>query len=106
MIVKATTEIAITTSRLVYKRGLVARTVGELNIDRIESIAVIQSVCGRIFNYGRLIIRGMGVGEIMLPPIEDPVGVITSYSIHYTKLYDATGILYREFYLLIIIFFA
>lgn len=75
MIVKATTEIAITDSRLIYKRGLIARTVGELNIDRIEGVSVIQSMFGRIFGYGRLIIRGMGVGEILLPPIEDPVGL-------------------------------
>ena len=36
MIIKATTEIAITNKRLIYKRGLIARYVGEMNIDRIE----------------------------------------------------------------------
>ena len=75
MIVKATTEIAITNQRLIYKRGLIARTVAELNIDRIEGVSVMQGINGRIFGYGRLIIRGMGVGEIVLPPIENPVGV-------------------------------
>ncbi|NJN35690.1 MAG: PH domain-containing protein, partial [Saprospiraceae bacterium] len=38
MIDKVTTEIAITNKRLVYKRGLVARAVGEMNIDRIEGV--------------------------------------------------------------------
>lgn len=75
MIVKATTEIAITNTRLIYKRGLIARTVGEINIDRIEGVSVMQGICGRIFGYGRLVIRGMGVGEIFLPPVEDPVGI-------------------------------
>lgn len=74
MVVKATTEIAITNSRLVYKRGLVARQVGEISIDRIEGVNVLQGIMGRIFNYGRLIVRGMGVGEVYLPPIEDPIG--------------------------------
>lgn len=73
MVVKATTEIAITNSRLVYKRGLIARHVGEMSIDRIEGVNVLQSFWGRLFNFGRLAIRGMGVGEVILPPIEDPI---------------------------------
>lgn len=73
MVVKATTEIAITNNRLVYKRGLVARQVGEMSIDRIEGVNVLQSILGRIFNYGRLAVRGMGIGEVVLPPIEDPI---------------------------------
>lgn len=73
MVAKATTEIAITTSRLVYKRGLVARYVGEMSIDRIEGVNVLQGVMGRLFGYGRVVVRGMGVGEVILPPIENPI---------------------------------
>ncbi|MCB1591704.1 MAG: PH domain-containing protein, partial [Alphaproteobacteria bacterium] len=61
MVVKATTEIAITNNRLIFKRGLVARQVGEINIDRIEGVNVLQTIMGRIFNYGRIMVRGMGV---------------------------------------------
>lgn len=73
MIVKVTTEIVITNLRLVYKRGLVARYVGEISIDRIEGVNVLQSVIGRILDYGRVMVRGMGVGEVVLPSIADPV---------------------------------
>ena len=73
MVHKATTEIAITDTRLIFKTGVVARNVGEISIDRIEGVNVLQSVLGRIFNYGRLGVRGMGVGEVILPPIEDPI---------------------------------
>ncbi len=73
MIVKATTEIAVTSERLVYKKGLIARHVGELNVDRIEGVSVRQGVLGRIFGYGRVLIRGMGVGEVLLPSIEAPI---------------------------------
>lgn len=73
MVIRATTEIAITNERLIYKRGLVARYVGEMSIDRIEGVNVLQSVLGRIFNYGRVMVRGMGVGEVVLPPLQDPV---------------------------------
>ena len=73
MIVKATTEIGVTDIRLVYKRGLVARVVGEINIDRVEGVNVLQGVFGRIFGYGRVMVRGMGVGEVVLPPVEQPI---------------------------------
>lgn len=73
MVVKATTEIAITSRRLIYKRGLIARHVGEMSVDRIEGVNVLQSILGRIFDYGRLAVRGMGVGEVVLPPIENPL---------------------------------
>lgn len=73
MVTKATTEIAITTSRLIYKRGLVARYVGEMSIDRIEGVNVLQTILGRIFGYGRVMVRGMGVGEVVLPPLANPI---------------------------------
>jgi len=73
MIIKSTTEIGVTDIRLVYKRGLVARAVGEINIDRIEGVNVLQGVLGRLFGYGRVMVRGMGVGEVILPPISQPI---------------------------------
>lgn len=73
MVTKATTEIAITNSRLIFKRGLVARYVGEMSIDRIEGVNVLQTVAGRIFGYGRIMVRGMGVGEVILPSISNPI---------------------------------
>ncbi len=73
MIVKATTEIAITTDRLIHKRGMIARHVVELSMDRIEGVNVRQGVTGRILGYGRVTVRGMGVGEVILPPIAEPI---------------------------------
>jgi uncharacterized membrane protein YdbT with pleckstrin-like domain len=73
MIIKITTEIAVTSNRLIYKRGLIARYVGEIAIDRIEGVNFLQGMLGRIFNYGSVVVRGMGIGEIILPPIENPV---------------------------------
>lgn len=74
MIEKATTEMAVTNVRLVYKRGLVARQVGEMSIDRVEGVNVQQTILGRILGYGRIAVRGMGVGEVLLPNImDDPI---------------------------------
>jgi hypothetical protein len=73
MIIRATTEIAVTSSRFVLKEGIVARHVDEINIDRIESVHVIQSILGRLLDYGTVMVRGMGVGEIILPPVAHPI---------------------------------
>jgi uncharacterized membrane protein YdbT with pleckstrin-like domain len=73
LVIKVTTEIAVTTHRVIFKRGLVARYVGEMNINRIEGVSVSQSFWGRIFDFGSIIIRGMGVGEMFLPPIARPL---------------------------------
>lgn len=73
MVTKASTEIAITNNRLIYKRGLVARYVGEMSIDRIEGVNVLQTVWGRLLGYGRIMVRGMGVGEVILPALENPI---------------------------------
>lgn len=79
MIIKATTEIAVTNERIIYKKGLIARRIGELGIDRIEGVSVEQGVFGRLLGYGCVSIRGMGVGEVVLPSvIEDPVAFRTA----------------------------
>lgn len=69
--VRATTEIAITDRRLIIKRGIIARQVDEMSIDRIEGVVVQQGIMGRIFGYGRVIVRGMGIGAIVLPSMLD-----------------------------------
>ncbi len=73
MIIRYSTEIAVTSNRIIYKAGLVARYVGEMSIDRIEGVNVMQSVLGRIAGFGNVMIRGLGVGELILPPIADPI---------------------------------
>lgn len=73
MVIKYTTEIAITTQRLIYKKGVIARAVGEMKLDRLEGINVWQSFFGRIFNYGRISVHGVGVGHVVLPEMEEPM---------------------------------
>lgn len=74
MAIKATTEIAITNRRLIFKRGIIARTVDEISIDRVEGVLVEQGIIGRLLQYGTVIVRGMGVGAVVLPRmISNPV---------------------------------
>lgn len=73
MVEKATTEMAVTNMRIIYKKGLLNRRVAEISVDRVEGVVVLQSVLGRIFDYGQVIVRGMGVGEVRLPAIKKPI---------------------------------
>jgi uncharacterized membrane protein YdbT with pleckstrin-like domain len=74
MIIRATTEIAVTNRRLIFKRGIIARNMNELKIENIEGIILNQTVMGRMFNYGQMSAHGTGVGEIHFPDyMADPV---------------------------------
>jgi uncharacterized membrane protein YdbT with pleckstrin-like domain len=57
-----TTEIAVTTSRVVYKTGFINRHTNEMNMDKVESVIVDQSILGRILGYGTILIKGTGQG--------------------------------------------
>ena len=75
LIIIWTTEIVVTTFRFVYKRGLIARNTQEVSLNKIEEITLRQSIWGRFFNYGELVMRGTGVGVIKLPAIDNPIQV-------------------------------
>lgn len=70
---RITTEIAVTDRRIIYKRGFISRRTIEMEMDKVESVDVDQSVVGRILNYGDIIIRGVGVGIEPLKNIEAPI---------------------------------
>ena len=67
-----TMDIAVTTSRVVYSRGLIARQVDEIAVSRIQGINLNQTLMGRCFDFGSLCIIGLGVDQINLPPISQP----------------------------------
>ena len=55
-----TTEIAVTDRRIIFKRGLIRRHTVEMNMQKVESVDVDQTLIGRLFNYGNVTIRGTG----------------------------------------------
>jgi uncharacterized membrane protein YdbT with pleckstrin-like domain len=54
------TEIAVTDRRIIYKRGFITRHTEEMNMDKVASVDVDQSILGRILNYGTLHVIGTG----------------------------------------------
>jgi uncharacterized membrane protein YdbT with pleckstrin-like domain len=70
---RVTTEIAVSDRRVIYRRGLIRRYTIEINNDKIESVDVDQTVLGRIFNFGTVVIRGTGSAVEPLRNIHDPL---------------------------------
>jgi uncharacterized membrane protein YdbT with pleckstrin-like domain len=70
----ATTEIAITNQRLIYKTGFLSRHTRELELNSVEEIAVDQSFWGRLFGAGRVAVHGTGEDTWRSPLIGDPIG--------------------------------
>ena len=68
-----TTEVGVTTQRLVLKRGLIWRTTHELQLRAIEEVNLEQSLLGRMVDVGRMEIHGTGVDDIRLPSLADPM---------------------------------
>lgn len=70
---RVTTELAITSRRVIYKSGLLRRHTLEMNLSKVESVGVTQSVLGRIFGYGKVELKGTGETLTPLPLIAEPL---------------------------------
>jgi uncharacterized membrane protein YdbT with pleckstrin-like domain len=68
-----TTEIGVTNQRFIFKRGFLWRSTQELQLRAIEEVNLDQGLLGRIFNFGRLELRGTGVDDVRLPALANPL---------------------------------
>ena len=62
-IIYSTTEIAITNKRIIAKFGFISRSTIEINLPKVESVQVDQSVMGRMLDYGTVVFSGAGTPE-------------------------------------------
>ena len=69
-----TSEFAVTTSRLIFKIGLISRYTTELLLAKVESIGVQQGLIGRLLNYGDLTVTGTGGAREVFRRVRDPIG--------------------------------
>ena len=67
------TEIAVTNRRVIYKKGLIRRQTNEMNMDKVESVQIDQSILGRMLDYGNVTILGTGEGFETLRTIASPI---------------------------------
>ncbi|MEI6679093.1 MAG: PH domain-containing protein [Mariniphaga sp.] len=68
-----TDEFAVTNRRVIVKTGLISRRTLEMNLSKIESVNVDQSIFGRILGYGTITIIGTGGTRESFPDISDPL---------------------------------
>ncbi len=73
MIKRYSDEFAVTNKRVIIKTGLIARKTLEMNLNKIESVNVDQSILGRILGYGTVTIIGTGGTREAFEQIADPV---------------------------------
>jgi uncharacterized membrane protein YdbT with pleckstrin-like domain len=78
------TELAITSRRIIAKFGFVKRHTVEINLDKVESLKVEQGVWGRFLNFGTIFIAGSGSSVAPIPNIADPL-------VFRRKFMEATG---------------
>jgi uncharacterized membrane protein YdbT with pleckstrin-like domain len=82
MVVRASTEFCVTDHRIIVKRGILSLHTVELNVDKVESVDVDQSLFGRMFDFGMVTIHGVGARWDPIPLITDPLGFRNAITAH------------------------
>jgi uncharacterized membrane protein YdbT with pleckstrin-like domain len=67
------TELAITNKRVIAKFGFIQRRTVEINLQKIETVQVDQSLPGRLFDYGTILLAGGGNPQAPINGISDPL---------------------------------
>jgi len=68
-----TSDFAVTNKRVVMKVGVFSTRSIELLLSKVEAIAVHQSVLGRIFSYGDIVLTGSGGTHESFSNIQSPL---------------------------------
>jgi uncharacterized membrane protein YdbT with pleckstrin-like domain len=69
----ATTELALTTKRVIGKKGLFRRKTIDINLANIQVAHVRQGLLGKLFNYGAITIGGKDGSRMVFHGIVEPV---------------------------------
>jgi uncharacterized membrane protein YdbT with pleckstrin-like domain len=64
-------EFVVTNKRLICKTGLFSRKTLEMNLNKIETVNVDQSIFGRLLGYGTITIIGTGGTKESFPDIDN-----------------------------------
>jgi uncharacterized membrane protein YdbT with pleckstrin-like domain len=78
LIRRQTTEIVVTDRRIIFKEGFIRRRTMEMNLNKVETVDVIQGIWGRVFDYGSIVIRGVGSSYEPLRLVANPLALRTA----------------------------
>lgn len=70
---RQTTVYALADNRMWVRRGWLQRQQSDFPWHRIESLSLHQSLLGRMFNYGTLVVHGTGGAMDVLRRVPDPI---------------------------------
>jgi uncharacterized membrane protein YdbT with pleckstrin-like domain len=70
-----TMELAVTDRRVIYKTGFIRRHTVEMNMGKVESVVVDQSILGRLLDFGTIHVKGTGQSIENLRSISCPLAV-------------------------------
>jgi membrane protein YdbS with pleckstrin-like domain len=72
----ATTHLVLTTDRLIFRTGLVAKYAREIPLERIDDVTYSQSLFGRVIGVGDLQVKSGGEhGEAVFEQVRNPKAV-------------------------------
>ena len=69
------TEVALTTKKVIVKKGVLSRKTDEMKLSKVENVELKQSLLGRILGFGEIVISGTGSGKTILSKIANPIEV-------------------------------
>ncbi len=69
---QASTELVITDHRIIAKYGFISRATYEIMVNRISGVNFDQTVVGRIFGYGTILVHGSGGDVSPFDGVSDP----------------------------------
>lgn len=67
------TEMGVTSKRVIRKSGVIMRDTSEIRLSKVESVSVNQGFLGRMFNYGTVTIVGTGGNGAVMEGVKDPL---------------------------------
>ncbi|MGE5104664.1 MAG: PH domain-containing protein [Betaproteobacteria bacterium] len=70
---RQSSDFAVTNRRVMMKVGVFSTRSVELLLSKVEAIAVNQTLAGRIFGYGDIVVTGSGGTEERFPDIQAPL---------------------------------
>jgi uncharacterized membrane protein YdbT with pleckstrin-like domain len=70
---RASSDFAVTNKRVMMKTGIFNTRSVELLLGKIEAIAVNQTLAGRMFGYGNIVVTGSGGTEEAFSDIQAPL---------------------------------
>ena len=66
-------ELAVTTKRVISKKGFVSRQTVEISLSRVEGVEVHQTAAQRAMGYGSVHVSGTGSHKARIENIKDPM---------------------------------